>query len=293
MSTPISNTTIQLKKSGVSGNTPTSLNFGELALNYADGKLYYKDDTGTIRYIKNSNSFATVNANAFLVLAESNSDTLTLTAANGIGITANTITKTITIDDRVTQDLVNDVNDYAHSAYYKANTAALQITPVGETDDNANNVFYVVFNDTNSGPANTLFATANNASNNTLTFVPSAGKMGVKSIGLASNTIISSNSVFVANSNSIIIDSFSTTEYKGAFYQVQMSSPDYFHSLNLTVIHDGLFPTITTFGEVYTGSLGSFSADIFGSNLNVIFTPRGNLPTANLATIVFIKNAIR
>ena len=290
----ISNTTIQLKKSGVSGNTPTSLNFGELALNYADGKLYYKDDSGTIRYIKNSNSFATVNANASLVLAESNSDTLTLTAANGIGITANTITKTITIDDRVTQDLVNDVYVYANSAYNQANTVGnLDIVPVAETDDNANNVFYVILSDTNSGSANTLFATANNASNNTLTFIPSAGKMGVKSIGLASNTIISSNSVFVANANSRIIDSFSTTEYKGAFYQVQMSSPDYFHSLNLTVIHDGLFPTITTFGEVYTGSLGSFSADIFGSNLDVIFTPRGDLPTANLATIVFIKNAIR
>ena len=36
--------TITLKKSGVSGNAPSSsdLSLGEIALNYADGHLYYK-----------------------------------------------------------------------------------------------------------------------------------------------------------------------------------------------------------------------------------------------------------
>jgi hypothetical protein len=35
------NLIVVLKNSGVSGNVPTSLANGELALNYADGKLYY------------------------------------------------------------------------------------------------------------------------------------------------------------------------------------------------------------------------------------------------------------
>jgi hypothetical protein len=43
-----SNTSIQLRKSGTPGSTPADLNYGELALNYADGKLFYKNGSGTI-----------------------------------------------------------------------------------------------------------------------------------------------------------------------------------------------------------------------------------------------------
>ena len=40
--------TIKLKNSGTSSNTPSSLEYGELAINYADGKLFYKDSSGSI-----------------------------------------------------------------------------------------------------------------------------------------------------------------------------------------------------------------------------------------------------
>ena len=40
--------TIKIKRSGTSSQTPSSLEHGELALNYADGKLFYKDATDTI-----------------------------------------------------------------------------------------------------------------------------------------------------------------------------------------------------------------------------------------------------
>lgn len=40
--------TIQLKRSTTAGSAPTSLADGELALNRADGELYYKDDTNAI-----------------------------------------------------------------------------------------------------------------------------------------------------------------------------------------------------------------------------------------------------
>ena len=41
---------IKLTRSGVSGAIPTSgdLELGELALNYADGKVFYKDSTNSI-----------------------------------------------------------------------------------------------------------------------------------------------------------------------------------------------------------------------------------------------------
>jgi hypothetical protein len=40
--------TIKLKNSGTAANVPASLEFGELGLNYADGKIYYKNSSNAI-----------------------------------------------------------------------------------------------------------------------------------------------------------------------------------------------------------------------------------------------------
>jgi len=106
----IANTTIQLRKSGVSGNVPASLNYGELALNYYDGKLYYKNATGTITYISSgqfTNSFSTMNVSGSLIFATSNTDTLSFKGANGIGVIANTTSKTITLDGNIVFSTAN------------------------------------------------------------------------------------------------------------------------------------------------------------------------------------------
>ena len=91
-----SNTVIQVKKSGTTGNTPASLNYGELALNWADGKLYYKNGVG-IKAIYNQKTFSTINANSTLVLAGSYTDTLNFIGNNGITITGNAINSQVTI----------------------------------------------------------------------------------------------------------------------------------------------------------------------------------------------------
>jgi hypothetical protein len=104
----IANTTIVLRKSGTPGASPSSLANGELALNYADGKLYYKSNTGSIVAISgtggggSSYSFATINANSSLILATSSTDTLSILPGNNITITANTTAKSITIDSNGT-----------------------------------------------------------------------------------------------------------------------------------------------------------------------------------------------
>ena len=54
----IANTTIQIKKSLTSGNTPSTLANGEIAINSVDGKLYYSTPSGSINYITNQQSFA-------------------------------------------------------------------------------------------------------------------------------------------------------------------------------------------------------------------------------------------
>ena len=123
----IANTTVKIRNSGVANNVPISLDFGELALNYADGKLFYKASNGSIAQFfsstggggggGSSNSFSTVNANSSLILATSPTDTLNLLAANGISITTNTITKTITFGDAATQEI-------AQAAFNAANNAS-------------------------------------------------------------------------------------------------------------------------------------------------------------------------
>jgi hypothetical protein len=40
--------TIKIKNSGTTTNTPTSLEHGELAINYADGKLFYKNNSNVV-----------------------------------------------------------------------------------------------------------------------------------------------------------------------------------------------------------------------------------------------------
>ena len=43
--------TIKIKNSGTAGNVPDSLQYGELAINYADEKIYYKDSSNNIKNI--------------------------------------------------------------------------------------------------------------------------------------------------------------------------------------------------------------------------------------------------
>lgn len=82
--------TIILKKSSVAGKVPlsTDLVYGELALNYTDGKLYYKTASNSIEYIANGGTFT----NALIITTTTNA-TSTLTGAlqvrGGVGIGGN------------------------------------------------------------------------------------------------------------------------------------------------------------------------------------------------------------
>jgi len=123
----MANTILQLKKSGVTGNVPDSLAYGELALNYADGKLYYKAANASIASISTgsmTNSFATVNSNNSLILATSPTDTLSIIPGNNITISTDTVGKRITINS-VSDGSAADqfARDTANLAYNQANSA--------------------------------------------------------------------------------------------------------------------------------------------------------------------------
>lgn len=92
-----SNTTILIRKSVVSGNTPVELANGEIAINSADGRLFYSDPIGNILSISNQNTFGTINANSSLVIASNPTDTLSFVAGDNIRITTDGLNKRITI----------------------------------------------------------------------------------------------------------------------------------------------------------------------------------------------------
>jgi Phage tail fibre repeat len=96
----VANTVIQLKKSTVPGNIPNSLETGEIAINTADGILFYKDPSNVIKTIKTdttTNAYSTLNVNSSLLIATSNSDILTIDSNGSITITADSFTNKITI----------------------------------------------------------------------------------------------------------------------------------------------------------------------------------------------------
>lgn len=100
------NTVIALKKSATPSAAPISLANGELALNYADGKLYYKNTAGFIVEFApttSSNYFGTVNANSTLLVADTTNDILTIAPGTNINIVGDAA------NDRLTISLANDV----------------------------------------------------------------------------------------------------------------------------------------------------------------------------------------
>lgn len=131
----IANTVIQLKKSGASGHIPVSLNIGETALNYADGKLFYLNSSGSVSYFYGQNngpSFATANAAGTLILTTVPNDTLSFAGANGITITGNSTSKTITIDSgTLLANTGSQITTNGNSIVYIANTTASSSNTTG------------------------------------------------------------------------------------------------------------------------------------------------------------------
>ena len=127
----MANTVIALKKSATPSAAPASLSNGEIAINYADGKLFYKNATGQIVSISsggtsNVNSFSTINANGSLITAASPTSTLTILPGNNITITSDIVNDIITIGANTSggANLI-PVFQISNAAFDKANAANL------------------------------------------------------------------------------------------------------------------------------------------------------------------------
>lgn len=93
----MANTSIRIKKSATTGISPVSLAYGEIAINTADGKLFYSNPSNTIKFIENQLTFGTINVNSQLVQATTSTDILSLVSGNNVDLAVDSINKKITI----------------------------------------------------------------------------------------------------------------------------------------------------------------------------------------------------
>ena len=109
----MANTIIQLKNSGVPGNVPATLQPGELAVNYNDGKLYYGNSSNT--------------AVLFDAITEPSglNGEIQFNSSGVFGASANlkfdTSTKTLTVDE-VSSRTTDRIFSHANGAFSTANT---------------------------------------------------------------------------------------------------------------------------------------------------------------------------
>jgi hypothetical protein len=132
----MANTTIAIKKSATAASAPGSLEFGELAINYADGKIFYKNvNSSIVEFVPTSggsNSFGTVNANGTFVVADTVGDILTLSPGNNMSIVGDSLTDTVTFSADIGPafDKANLANVIAVAAFDKANVTVNTATSI-------------------------------------------------------------------------------------------------------------------------------------------------------------------
>jgi len=199
----MSNTSIQLKKSGITGNTPVDLVHGEVALNYADGKLYYKNGLDGLSYIYNQDTFGTVNANGSLVIASGPTDILSIIPGNNVSITANTSSKTIKFDSQPVLTHVNTVG------YVLPTDTTFPGEPVINLNDGR--MFIQLGNgkvvDISSTPVGKTFYVSTNGNDDLQGDTPGSAKATIKAAVAAANpgdSVIVTSGIYVEDTPIII-----------------------------------------------------------------------------------------
>ena len=152
----MANTTIQLKFSTVASNTPAGLANGEIAINSADGKIYYRTPSGSITYLNATypaglttevqfNDAGVMGSNSGFTFSKTN-QLLTVTGSASIG--GMNIVPTITSS----YAKANAANVLAQAAFDAANSAGGALSQAAFDKANSANVLaQAAFDKANTG----------------------------------------------------------------------------------------------------------------------------------------------
>jgi len=135
---------------------------------------------------------------------------------------------------------------------------------------------------------------ANNISYTVNSFISSSANTiqsaidGLSTIVQNFDSNFSTNTYTTSSTTQVAVDTFSTSTYRSAKYQVQMTSGSNYHVIELSVVHDGTTAYLSQYGEIVTNNnLGSFDASISGGVLSLLFTPN-----YSVTVVKFIRSNI-
>ena len=309
----MANTVIQLKYSAIPSAIPVSLANGELAINYADGKLFYRNIAGyVVGFSSGANvyNFSTINANGSIITASGANSILSLSPGQNISITGDVINDIVTISANL-----KPAFDVANAAYNYANTlisgggASVNVGASAPPLPNVGNMWwdtvsgrlFIYYTDTDSSqwvevsPSGGVidyngitdiiipyFSSVSNVSNAAYTtanasfaLTNTAVQNGSSFITIGDSSILSKNTSIGVTTEQIL-DSFSTNSWRSANYVITMNTSTEYHTTQITVIHNGTNAYMTEYGLIYTNnSLGLFNAsiDMVSSNVRLNITP--------------------
>jgi hypothetical protein len=211
----MANTVIALKKSATPTSTPSSLANGELAINYADGKIFYKAANGAILSISGSsaNSFSTVNANGTLVVADSPTTILTVEPGNDIAIVGDAVNDKITISvaSTLSTNIGTGANSYAAAIGTSGNTYLLATIAGANTavGTGANNYLLATLAGANSavGTGANSYANTIGTSGNTYLLATLSGANTAVGTGANTISIAAFDKANTANLYAFLVDS--------------------------------------------------------------------------------------
>jgi hypothetical protein len=274
----MANTKVILKKSGVSGNTPGNLQYGELALNYADGVLFYKNANNIISSIttgSSTNSFATINVNSTLLVANSNTDVLRIESGNGISLTTDSLNKTIIISGNSTSNPA--IQHQSYTASGSSNTFSLG------TQATSDSFVIASINGVIQDPSSYSVI----GSNITFVTTPADGDNIDLRTFYSYSSFIKTNYAELPNTASDqVVDTYDKSEYRTAKYLIQGIYGSNVHCTEVVLTHNDTNVYKNEYGTMWTNnSLITVSATIDSTNINLVVTPSNSNTKIDVARI--------
>ena len=261
--------TIKLKKSSVSGNQPDpgTLEYGELAINFTDGKLYFKTNTNSLDYFpsisnvtvqgwqKITTNYTAINGDKLLADSTAGIFNITLPASPSLGASVAILDggdwKTNNVTVLANGSLIENTNT----------DVVLNIKGI-RVDFIFDGTSWQVYAAT--GPEELPDQTGNSGK-----YLTTNGS----SASWSTVDSFTSNNYSIATTDTSSIDTWNIANYRSSKYIIQVTQGSNYQVSELLVIHNGTNTFLNEYAVVRTnGSLCTFSTDILAGSARLLVT---------------------
>ena len=305
------------RRSSTAGSVPstTGLEFGEIAINTADGFLFIKRDDGSGEEVLTFKAATDVQSSETLITNETfagdgSTSSFTLSSVptgeqtvfvsiNGAhqhvssyGITGNTLTFTgvPANGDDIEVRLINTSSATLALKNYKSYVYTITdpATTITGADDDGDILTYeleqveVYYNGVKLVPGYDFTA----ADGSSITLQDTVDDCTIEVVSLSSATFANAGAgagtfeTSLATTAEQLADKFLAGVYRSAKYFVQMTNGTDYHVTEVVIMHDNTNVYVSEYGTMYTNnSLGTISADISGPYVRLLVTPTNTTET--------------